>query len=196
METMLSIFPTGLGWFGLWGSGRNLAGLIIGHASEAEVRARAKKLVVAASSQTPTEADWNPGLRRRLARFADGERIDFDDCVLDLPELSQFQSRVIAAARKVRYGKTISYGELATEAGSPGAARAVGSVMANNRFPIIVPCHRVVASGGKIGGFSAPQGITLKEKMLELEANAIHAEPPRVQNARQIRPKKRDTICF
>jgi len=62
-----------------------------------------------------------------------------------------------------------TYGELADLAGYPGAARAVGSVMSSNRYPIIIPCHRVVGSAGSLGGFSAPQGISLKERMLTLE---------------------------
>jgi methylated-DNA-[protein]-cysteine S-methyltransferase len=193
---ILSIFPTGLGWFGLYGTGKKLSGLIIGHASADEVRRRMTSRHGGENTDPLTEADWNPELRRRLERFANGVRIDFDDCVLDWPELTTFQSCVVAATRAVKYGKTISYGELARRAGSPGAARAVGSVMANNRFPIIVPCHRVLAAGGKIGGFSAPQGISLKGRMLELESHGAAAEPPVKQNARQIRRKKRDAIAF
>ena len=73
--------------------------------------------------------------------------------------------------RNVPYGQTLSYAELAAKAGSPKAARAVGSVMAQNRVPLIIPCHRVVGSGGHLGGFSAPRGIAFKKQLLELEAN-------------------------
>lgn len=198
-EAVLSMFPTGLGWFGLSGAGKKLTGLFIGHASAEQVRGRALKqqqeIAVGPIVQF-VEADWNPELRRRLEQFAAGVRIDFGDCELDWPELTTFQSRVVAATRKVKYGETISYGELARKAGSPGAARAVGSVMASNRFPIIVPCHRVLAAGGMIGGFSAPQGISLKERMLELESDVGSDEPLSKQNARQIRRKKRDAIAF
>lgn len=195
-EAVLSIFPTGLGWFGLSGAGKKLTGLFIGHASADQVRGRARKQQQENAAGPLVEADWNPELRRRLEQFAAGVRIDFGDCELDWPELTTFQSRVVAATRKVKYGETISYGELARKAGSPGAARAVGSVMAGNRFPIIVPCHRVLAAGGKIGGFSAPQGISLKERMLELESQFASVEPLPKQNARQIRRKKRDVIAF
>ncbi len=71
--------------------------------------------------------------------------------------------------RQVGYGETVSYGELAERSGSPRAARAVGTVMATNRIPLILPCHRVLGSAGRIGGFSAPQGIDLKRRMLDLE---------------------------
>ena len=67
-------------------------------------------------------------------------------------------------------GETVSYAELAGRAGSPNAARAVGGVMAGNRVPLLVPCHRVVGAGGRLGGFSAPTGVELKKRLLALEA--------------------------
>jgi methylated-DNA-[protein]-cysteine S-methyltransferase len=79
---------------------------------------------------------------------------------------------VLQLARKIGYGRTVAYGELAARAGNSRAARAIGAVMASNPLPIIVPCHRVVASGGAIGGFSAPHGIELKKRLLEMEATA------------------------
>ena len=78
-------------------------------------------------------------------------------------------SRVIAACRRIPWGETRSYGDLATECGSPGAARAVGSVMAKNRYPLIVPCHRVLAAGGDIGGYSAADGLVMKRRLLAAE---------------------------
>jgi methylated-DNA-[protein]-cysteine S-methyltransferase len=84
-----------------------------------------------------------------------------------------FGERVRGVVAAVRPGEVVTYGEVAEEAGSPGAARAVGNVMACNRVPIVIPCHRVVASGGKWGGFSAPQGVDLKRRMLDVEAGAL-----------------------
>ena len=75
-------------------------------------------------------------------------------------------------------GHTVTYGELATRSGTPGAARAVGSVMARNRVPVVIPCHRVVAAGG-MGGFSAPNGLQLKQRMLNLEKIAALSQPRR-----------------
>lgn len=187
LESALSIFPTGLGWFGLWGHENLLSGLVIGHASEEEVHSRVRALIVSTMPAALNVCDWNPELRRRLEKFASGIRIEFDDCEIELDGMTSFQKKVVAATRKVRYGSTVSYGELARKAGSPGAARAVGSVMSGNRFPIIVPCHRVLASGSRIGGFSAPQGISLKVRMLELESIAEAAVPSSRQNARQFR---------
>ena len=108
----------------------------------------------------------------RLVRYLDGEPVDFDDVPVTLKHLSAFQRRVVAACRAIGFGRTRSYGELAAAAGSPGAARAVGQVMAGNRTPLIVPCHRVLAANGKLGGFSAPQGLAMKRRLLELEAGA------------------------
>src|SRR5690606_816156 len=107
-----------------------------------------------------------------LQRFAEGTPESFDDVLLEWPPLTEFQRRVLDTTRRIPYGQTLSYGQLAARAGSPRAARAVGTVMANNRFPIIVPCHRVVASGEKLGGFSALQGTVLKRVMLDMEAVA------------------------
>lgn len=167
----LSIFPTNLGWFGLLGVGGRLFSVQIGHASNAEVRrAAAKHLAEVGLAGPPRDDDWHPALRRRLEQYALGGRVEFHDIKLALPELSEFQRRVIAATRRIRYGKTLSYGELAEKAGYPRAARGVGTVMSSNRFPIVIPCHRVVAAGGKPGGYTSPQGISLKLRLLALEA--------------------------
>jgi methylated-DNA-[protein]-cysteine S-methyltransferase len=163
-RTDIAVFRTPLGWFGLAGRGGIASRLWFGHATEAEVRRRAF-----GETSDPDEHDWHPELRNRLTAYAGGEGVDFRDIDVDLEGWTAFQRRVLAALRRVGYGTTVSYAELAARAGSPGAARAVGQVMARNRLPIIIPCHRVLASGGAIGGFSAPQGIALKERLLELE---------------------------
>lgn len=106
----------------------------------------------------------------RLQRYAGGESVDFSDVPAAVDHLSAFQRRVVKACRAIPPGERRTYGQLAAAAGSPGAARAVGQVMAMNRVPLIVPCHRVVASGGGLGGFSAPQGLAMKRRLLELEA--------------------------
>jgi len=116
----------------------------------------------------------------RLQRYADGEPVDFSDVPVALDHLSTFQRRVVKACRAIPAGQRWTYGELAAAAGSPGAARAVGQVMAANRMPLVVPCHRVVASGGGLGGFSAPQGLAMKRRLLALEERvaAIFSDEP------------------
>jgi methylated-DNA-[protein]-cysteine S-methyltransferase len=174
----LSIFDTEMGWFGLVGSGDVVVRVFIGHASADQVRSAAARMFQAAGGKTTadgeelTESDWNPKLRRKFQDFARGIPTDFGDVKLNLGRITPFRKRVIEAARRIGYGRTLAYGELAANAGSPGAARAIGTVMATNLFPIIVPCHRVVASGGAIGGFSAPHGIELKRRLLNMEAAA------------------------
>src|SRR4029453_16481188 len=105
----------------------------------------------------------------RLQSYAAGNDERFDDVPLDLSHLSAFQTRVVRACRSISRGRVRSYSDLAAAAGSSGAARAVGSVMAKNRFPIIIPCHRVVGAAGSLGGFSARDGVNTKRRMLELE---------------------------
>ena len=99
-----------------------------------------------------------------------GQAEEFADIELHLPPQTPFQKSVHARTRKILYGRALTYGELAQKSGYPRAARAVGSVMSSNRFPIVVPCHRVVPSGGKIGQYTNPRGSELKEKLLAMEA--------------------------
>ena len=84
---------------------------------------------------------------------------------------TEFRRRVYRALSKVPYGKVVSYGELAAMAGRPGAARAVGTAMAQNKFPLLIPCHRVLAAGGKLGGFGG--GMGWKKFLLALEKNCV-----------------------
>jgi methylated-DNA-[protein]-cysteine S-methyltransferase len=110
-------------------------------------------------------------------RYFNGERIDFSTVRLDLDEQDDFFKRIYAALRRVGWGHTTTYGTLAKELGAgPEAARDVGKAMAKNPVPLIIPCHRVLAAGGKVGGFSAPGGATAKVRMLELEG--LHLKPP------------------
>lgn len=172
-ELQLSVFLTDLGWFGLVGRDEAIAALTIGHGSSDGVREAVSPKVSAPGDEDAEElpeSDWLPQIRRRLERYAAGERVEFGDCRLDSPPRTAFQQRVLELTRGIPYGTTTTYGELAEQAGAPRAARAVGSVMASNRVPIIIPCHRIIAAGRKLGGFSAPSGVRLKEQMLTMEA--------------------------
>lgn len=109
--------------------------------------------------------------------YFNGERIDFSGVRLDLDGQDDFFQQIYAALRRVGWGHTTTYGTLAKELGAgPEAARDVGQAMAKNPVPLIIPCHRVLAAGGKVGGFSAPGGATAKVHMLELEG--VHLGPP------------------
>jgi methylated-DNA-[protein]-cysteine S-methyltransferase len=146
-------------------------GVRFGHASQsAAIAALGASLDRQGSSEAGDEDfELAAEVLERLVRYAAGEPVDFRDVPVDDGHLSAFQRRVVRGCRTIPIGGRRTYGELASAAGSPGAARAVGQVMASNRVPLIVPCHRVVASGGGLGGFSAPQGLAMKRRLLALE---------------------------
>jgi methylated-DNA-[protein]-cysteine S-methyltransferase len=98
-----------------------------------------------------------------------GEQPDLGSITLDERDLDPFRAAVYAATRAIGPGKTATYGEIARAIGAPGAARAVGAALGSNPYPIIVPCHRVLAADGALHGFSAPGGIATKRRMLEIE---------------------------
>jgi methylated-DNA-[protein]-cysteine S-methyltransferase len=165
----VSTFNTAFGWFGLLSNlDGELLGLKIGHPTEAKaLRAVTEMLDDATELIGRSERSE---IEQRLIEFTEGEPADFSDVQLVFPApLTKFQSKVIAATRRVSFGETRSYTQIADQSGSPRAARAVGTCMKNNRFPIIVPCHRVVAASG-LGGFSAPRGVSLKRQLLTMEA--------------------------
>ncbi len=115
-------------------------------------------------------------IRRAVAAiesYLGGERVDFSPVVLDLTGVSDFHRQIYEKARGVGWGETTTYGALARQAGFPDAARAVGQAMGRNPIPIIIPCHRVLASGGKVGGFSAFGGADTKQRLLALEGVAL-----------------------
>jgi methylated-DNA-[protein]-cysteine S-methyltransferase len=110
-------------------------------------------------------------------RYFAGEEMDFSQVRLDLAAEDAFFTQIYAALRRVSWGHTTTYGALAKEVGAGReAARDVGEAMARNPAPLIIPCHRVLAAGGKIGGFSAPGGSKTKARMLELEG--VRVGPP------------------
>jgi methylated-DNA-[protein]-cysteine S-methyltransferase len=111
-----------------------------------------------------------------VQRYFEGEATDFSLVELDLEGQEDFCKRAYAVAGQIKWGATTTYGAIAKElGGGPETARDVGQAMARNPIPLIVPCHRVLAAGGKIGGFSAPGGAASKQRMLELEGFRFEA---------------------
>lgn len=167
-ENQLAVFQTPLGWFGLLGYDGQLVRIRIGCAD--------RQAVIDAFDEDTDDApveltSWHADLEHRLRRFANGEKVEFADVKVVWPKpLTEFRRRVIEQTRKIKWGQTLSYGVLAERSGTPRAARAVGSTMATNRFPIVVPCHRVV-SASDLGGFTAPTGVSLKRQLLAMEAD-------------------------
>jgi methylated-DNA-[protein]-cysteine S-methyltransferase len=108
---------------------------------------------------------------RQVAEYLQGRRRAFDLPVALPATATPFARRVLRAVAQIPYGATRTYGEIATRAGHPGAARAVGQIMARNPLPLVIPCHRVVAAGGRLGGFGG--GLPLKRTLLALEQAGV-----------------------
>ena len=162
------VFRSALGWMAMVGQGRVLEQLTFGHPS-------AKAALTAldpALTQDARRGNWNPRLVERLRAYASGRRASFADVPVDVGATTEFRRRVLECCRLIPYGETVTYQQLATLTGSPAAARAVGNSMAANRIPLVIPCHRVVPAGGRLGGFSAPGGTGMKHRLLDLEAHA------------------------
>ncbi len=169
----VQVFPSALGWMALaWYDGR-LRGLSFGHATPQAARADVCRGMPAESAPEDSGGDEPElaALADRLGAYANGAPDDFLDVTLDLGPQTTFQLRVIECCRSIPRGETLTYGELAEQAGYPRAARAVGNCMRTNHVPLVVPCHRVIGSGGAMRGYSAGEGIRMKLRLLELESS-------------------------
>ena len=122
-----------------------------------------------------------------------GKPVDLLDAPIDIARVPEFNARVYAIARAIPPGETLTYGEIATRLGDRLLARDVGAAMGANPWPIVVPCHRVTAAGGKLGGFSARGGVNTKLKLLTIEGAAIATAPPRRPSAPSPRRRPRPT---
>ena len=167
MASGFALFDTTIGRCGVaWGE-RGVAGVQLPEAGERETRARMLQRFPAAGEAAPP-----PEVQRvidRIVALLRGEPSDLSAIALDMEQVPAFHRRVYEAERAIPPGMTLSYGDIAARAGAPGAARAVGQALGRNPFPIIVPCHRVLAAGSKIGGFSAQGGVATKRRMLAIE---------------------------
>ena len=167
------LFDTDLGACGVAWSERGLARFQL---PEADKRATERRLRLRAADSRAEAPP--PQIAKAIAdvqRYMAGERVDFSAIALDLAGVPPFYVEIYAAARRVGWGETATYGELARQAGAPGAARAVGQAMARNPVAVIIPCHRILASGNKVGGFSAFGGAVSKQRLLGLEGVRLGA---------------------
>ncbi len=117
-----------------------------------------------------------PQLQRQIQRYFDGRPTNFR-IKLDLGSRTPFHQTVLRACATIPYGETLTYGQLAELAAHPGAARAVGTVMAANPIPLIIPCHRVIAAAGRPSAFSAPGGPKTRKRLLQLETQTSRGKP-------------------
>ncbi len=113
-------------------------------------------------------------LEKNLARYLKGKKVDFESIPLDFSGAAGFYRKVWKKLMKIKPGRTVTYGELALICGDAKAARAVGNAMNKNPFPILVPCHRVIAKNGSLGGYS--KGLRLKKMFLALEGNRLFVD--------------------
>ncbi|MEW2498850.1 methylated-DNA--[protein]-cysteine S-methyltransferase [Amycolatopsis sp. CA-161197] len=174
MRSGFTVFDTPLGACGLaWREGV-IIGTALPGSSPASTRAfLARRFPDAVEAVPPPEpAD----AIEKITALLSGAHHDLREIPLDLDSVPEFNRRAYEIARAIPPGKTKTYGDIAHELGLPGAAQAVGQAMGNNPFPIVVPCHRVLAAGGKHGGFSAPGGVETKRRMLVIEG-ALPDEP-------------------
>ncbi len=159
------VFESELGWIAAVWHGEALWRLSCGNRSQAAAARNADVPDHVTDCLTPEMED----LVARLLRYAIGEHDDFLDVLVDMSGRTRFQSAILERCRRIAYGQVMTYGQLAAQAGYPRSARAVGNVMSSNRVPLIVPCHRVVGAGGALGGYSAPEGLRMKRRLLQLE---------------------------
>ena len=159
-----TVFQTDAGWMAVMTSERGLVRVTLPRPSADE----ATKALGERANQATHSDERFADLVYRLQGYFRGENPSFTE-TLDLSGSTPFQHAVWEGARRIPYGETRSYGELAEEIGRPGAGRAVGQAMSRNPVAIVIPCHRVVASGGKLGGFG--NRLDLKWSLLSLEAD-------------------------
>jgi methylated-DNA-[protein]-cysteine S-methyltransferase len=162
-----TLFDTAIGRCGMaWGPG-GLLGVQLPEGRESATRARLARLHPRAVETTPPEP-----VRRAIeaiAALVGGHPRDLSAIAIDMTAVPAFHRRVYEIARTIPPGSTLTYGEIADRLGSRGLSRAVGQALGRNPFPIVVPCHRVLAAGGRVGGFSAAGGITTKLRLLTIE---------------------------
>lgn len=167
MET--TIFDTAMGEFGIGWTDLGVARLQLPGLDRAELLQRINRN--GAQAGEPSRAI--EALINRIEDYAEGQAEDFSDVALDLAAVSDFNRRAYDVLIRVPWGKTTTYGAMARQLGDVGLSRAVGAAMGANPIPLLIPCHRVLASDGRPGGFSAPGGAEAKLRMLTLEGVSV-----------------------
>jgi methylated-DNA-[protein]-cysteine S-methyltransferase len=163
------LFETTIGRCAIaWGE-RGVLGMQLPEARDHKTRARILRRFPGAREAKPTLTVQRAV--QGITALLRGEASDLSWVELDMGKVPSFYRQVYEIARTIPPGATLSYGAIAARLGAPGSARAVGQALARNPLAIIVPCHRVVAAGGKVGGFSASGGITTKLRLLSIESS-------------------------
>jgi methylated-DNA-[protein]-cysteine S-methyltransferase len=166
-ELGFALFETAIGACGIVWSARGVAGVQLPETSAAATRARVLRRFGSAQEKTPPA-----GVQRAIdgvVALLAGEPRDLSDIAIDDERIPEFNARVYAVARTIAPGETLTYGAIAERLGNRALARDVGQALGMNPIPLIVPCHRVLAAGGKTGGFSASGGVVTKLRLLTIE---------------------------
>ncbi len=162
-----ALFETAIGHCGIVWSERGIVGVELPEGGERAARGRVSRRFPAARAKVPPAEIQR--VMDDIVALLSGQPRDLGGVTLDTGALTDFQRRVYVVARTIGAGSTLSYGEIAERLGDRQLARDVGEALGQNPFPIIVPCHRVMAAGGKMGGFSAPGGVHTKLRLLSIE---------------------------
>lgn len=168
-------FATALGTCAIAWNDVGLTSVWLPEASADALRRKVVRRCAGASEAVPTGAIAD--VVQAITRLLAGEHVDLSAVALDSADIDDFDRRVYAVTRAIAAGSVLSYGEVAARVGADASARAVGQSLGRNAMPIVVPCHRVVATGGGLGGFSAPGGTATKGRLLAIE-DARPAGPP------------------
>jgi methylated-DNA-[protein]-cysteine S-methyltransferase len=174
MTPGFTLFDTEIGRCGVaWGE-HGLLGVQLPEASDAKTRARILQKAPGAQETVPP-----PDIRRAcdaMAHLLSGEASDLSAITVDMSHVPEFNRKVYDVARTIQPGETLTYGDIATRLGDKLLARSIGQALGQNPFPIVIPCHRVLAANGKTGGFSANGGVTTKFRMLAIERAKLSQE--------------------
>ena len=158
-------FRTKLGWFGFCSTEDALLRACL----PCKTQDQANQYLLSRLENAKKAPMLNLPLQDKICSYFDGSKVHFTDVQVDLSGLTDFQQQILRTLRTISYGNKTTYADLAKTARRPKAVRAVGGVMAANPLPLILPCHRVLRTDGKLGGFSAQGGTDMKQRMLELE---------------------------
>lgn len=173
-DLSFTLFDTAIGCCGIVWSIRGITGVLLPERNAQVTRARLLRRAPAAVEAPPPE--HVQCIIGDIVRLLRGEAVDLSYVALDSGEQPEFNRRVYDVARGIALGATLSYGDIAGRLGDRTLAREVAQALSQNPYPIIVPCHRVLAAGGKMGGFSAPGGVRTKLRLLSIEG-ASYGEP-------------------
>ncbi len=178
-----TLFDTAIGRCGIAWTERGVVAVNLPEADERRTRARLRRRCPQASEQAPP-----PEILRaidRIVALLRGEAADLTSVALDMAAVPTFNAQVYAVARTIPPGQTMTYGEIGKCLGIAGDARVIGEAMGRNPFPLIVPCHRVVAANRRSGGFSANGGVITKLRLLAIEGAEVEGTLPLFEGAKR-----------